>query len=181
MNNNNKESPNLFFRIINTLFSLLMPPKIEHETYIPITTLVDFIEQLKVGDNNNENIKEMNVDNNIIENINIEELKVVDNIIENENIEELNVVDNIIDDIIENIEQLNDEYIDNSTEELSQSFFAYDIEQLASVLFVNNMNSENKYNYYCLEDTPISYSENNYIGQPENIDNTDKIIPVNLD
>jgi len=252
MNNNNKESPNIFVKIINTLFSLFMPPKIEHETYIPITTLVDFIEQLKVGDNNNENIEELNVadtiienenieelnvSNTIIENENIEELNVVDTIIENENIEELNVADtiienenieelnvsntiienenieelnvsntiienenieelnvvntiienenieelNVFDTIIENIEQLNDEYIDNSTEELSQSFFACDIEQLASVLFENNMNSENKYNYYCLEDTPSSYSEYNYIDQPTNIDNTDKIIPVNLD
>jgi len=237
MNNNNKESPNIFVKIINTLFSLFMPPKIEHETYIPITTLVDFIEQLKVGDNNNENIEELNVADTIIENENIEELNVADTIIENENIEELNVDDTIIenenieelnvadtiienenieelnvsntiienenieelnvvdtiienenieelnvaDTIIENIEQLNDEYIDNSTEELSQSFFACDIEQLASVLFENNMNSENKYNYYCLQDTPSSYSEYNYIDQPTNIDNTDKIIPVNLD
>ena len=31
MNNNNKESPNIFVKIINTLFSLFMPPKIEHE------------------------------------------------------------------------------------------------------------------------------------------------------
>ena len=192
MNNNNKESPNIFVKIINTLFSLFMPPKIEHETYIPITTLVDFIEQLKVGDNNNENIEELNVADTIIENENIEELNVSNTIIENENIEELNVVDTIIENenieelnvfetIIENIEQLNDEYINNSTEELSQSFFACDIEQLASVLFENNMNSENKYNYYCLEDTPSSYSEYNYIDQPTNIDNTDKIIPVNLD
>ena len=192
MNNNNKESPNIFVKIINTLFSLFMPPKIEHETYIPITTLVDFIEQLKVGDNNNENIEELNVADTIIENENIEELNVSNTIIENENIEELNVVNtiienenieelNVFDTIIENIEQLNDEYIDNSTEELSQSFFACDIEQLASVLFENNMNSENKYNYYCLEDTPSSYSEYNYIDQPTNIDNTDKIIPVNLD
>jgi hypothetical protein len=120
----------------------------------------------------NENIEELNVVDTIIENENIE-----DTIIENENIEELNVFDNII----ENIEQLNDEYIDNSTEELSQSFFACDIEQLASVLFENNMNSENKYNYYCFEDTPSSYSEYNYIDQTTNIDNTDKIIPVNLD
>jgi len=192
MNNNNKESPNIFVKIINTLFSLFMPPKIEHETYIPITTLVDFIEQLKVGDNNNENIEELNVADTIIENENIEELNVSNTIIENENIEELNVVNTIIENenieelnvfetIIENIEQLNDEYINNSTEELSQSFFACDIEQLASVLFENNMNSENKYNYYCLEDTPSSYSEYNYIDQPTNIDNTDKIIPVNLD
>jgi len=193
MNNNNKESPNIFVKIINTLFSLFMPPRIEHETYIPITTLVDFIEQLKVCDNNIENIKELNVVNNIIENENIEEVNVVNNIIEN--IQELNIVDNIIenenienikkmnvvDNIIENIEQLNDEYIDNSTEELSQSFFACDIEQLASLLFENNMNSENKYNYYCLQDTPSSYSEYSYIDQTTNIDNTDKIIPVNLD
>ena len=102
-------------------------------------------------------------------------MNVADTIIEN--IEELNVDVNII----ENIEQLNDEYIDNSTEELSQSFFACDIEQLASLLFENNMNSENKYNYYCLEDTPSSYSEYSYIDQTTNIDNTDKIIPVNLD
>jgi len=193
MNNNNKESPNIFVKIINTLFSLFMPPRIEHETYIPITTLVDFIEQLKVCDNNIENIKELNVVNNIIENENIEEVNVVNNIIEN--IQELNIVDNIIENenienikkmnvvvnIIENIEQLNDEYIDNSTEELSQSFFACDIEQLASLLFENNMNSENKYNYYCLQDTPSSYSEYSYIDQTTNIDNTDKIIPVNLD
>jgi hypothetical protein len=74
-----------------------------------------------------------------IENENIEEVNVVDDIIEKENIENIEKL-NVVDNIIENIEQLNDEYIDNSTEELSQSFFACDIEQLASLLFENNMN-----------------------------------------